>query len=164
MKKRFFAAVILFLLLTGCEKRPAEIAPEKLFEVTGGVTADGIQAGDGREKFISAYSGYTIQVAYDNLESSYLIMDIDKIPYQEDISTIIANFFIDGHPISERDLCRENRVEPTQLYALLSSSSYLHEHDVLYRYLRFEWSGGEIVDIEPGELNYNETYETPRLR
>lgn len=164
MKILFCAAAFLFLLLTGCEKMPAEIAPEELFEVTGGVTANGIQAGDGREQFISAYSDYTIQVAYDNPGSSYLIMDINKIPYQEDISAIIANFFIDGQPVSERELCTENNVEPTQLYALLSSSSYLHEHDVLYRYLRFEWSDGKIVSIEPGELNYNETYETPRLR
>ena len=163
MKINFCLAALLILLLTGCEKKPADTAPEELFEVTAGVTAAGIKAGDGPEEFIGAYRDYTVQVAYNSLESSYLIMDIDRIPYQDDISSIIANFFIDGEPVSENDLCEENRVAPTQLYALLSSPAYLRDHDVIYRYLRFRWEGGRISDIQSGELNYNETYETPRL-
>lgn len=164
MKRLFCAAALFALLLTGCEKQPADVAPAELFLVTGGVTADGVQPGDGPEQFISAYRDYTIQAAYHDLESSYLVMDIDKIPYEENISTIIANFFVDGKPVSEEELCRENKVKPAQLYALLSSPSYLRSHDVIYRYLRFDWSGGVITDIEPGELNYNETYETPQIR
>lgn len=164
MKKLFFAAALLLLLLTGCEKKPADIAPEKLFQVSGGVTADGVSVGDGPEQFIEAYKGYTIQAAYNNLESSYLVMDIDAIPYEKDISTIIANFFIDGDPVSEEELCEENNVKPTRLHDLLSSVSYLRSHDVIYRYLRFRWENGRIADIQPGELNYNETYEIPRLQ
>ena len=70
------------------EKKPADTAPEELFEVTAGVTAAGIKAGDGPEEFIGAYRDYTVQVAYNSLESSYLIMDIDRIPYQDDISSM----------------------------------------------------------------------------
>ena len=66
--------------------------------------------------------------------------------------------------MSEEELCAENKVEPTQLYALLSSSAYLREHSVVYRYLRFTWADGSISRIQSDELNYNETYETPTLR
>lgn len=162
MKRLYFVAVLL-LLLTGCEKRPAVIAPKELFQVTDGVTADGVREGDGPEQFIDAYKGYTIQVAYNHLESSYVIMDIDEIPYEEDISTIIANFFIDGKPVSEEELCTENKVKPTQLYTLLSSPEYLRDHNVVYRYLRFRWADGLIAGIQSDELNYNETYETPQI-
>ncbi len=164
MKRLCLISALLLLLLTGCEKKPAATAPEELFLLTDGVTADDIRSGDGPEEFISAYRGYTIQVAYNNLESSYVVMDVDKIPYKDDISTMIANFFVDDQPVSEEELCEENNVKPTQLYALLSSSAYLREHNVVYRYLRFRWADGRIADIQSDELNYNETYETPRLR
>ncbi len=162
--KKLFLTLLLLLLLTGCGKKPAATAPEELFHIADGMTADGIRPGDEPEQFIDAYEDYLIQVAYNNLESNYVVMDIDKIPYKEDISTMIANFFVDDKPVSEEELCRENNVKPTQLYALLSSSSYLREHNVVYRYLRFRWADGRIVDIQSDELNYNETYETPRLR
>ena len=165
MKRLCLIFILLLLLsLTGCEKKPATTAPKELFQVTDKVTNDGVQVGDGPEQFIDAYEDYLIQVAYNNLESSYVVMDIDEIPYEEDISTIIANFFVDGKPISEEDLCEENNVKPTQLYALLSSSAYLREHNVVYRYLRFRWAGGLIADIQSDELNYNETYEMPRIQ
>ena len=163
MKILYLAAAFL-LLLTGCEKRPAATAPEELFQITDGVTTEGIRTGDGPEQFIDAYEDYTIQVAYNNMESDYVVMDIDKIPYKEDISTMIANFFVDDEPVSEEELCEENKVKPTQLYALMSSSAYLREHNVVYRYLRFRWTDGLIADIQSDELNYNETYETPTLR
>lgn len=162
--KRLYIVVLLLLLLTGCEKKPAATAPEELFHVVGGVTADGIRAGDGPAQFISAYKDYLIQVAYNELESDYVVMDIDKIPYKENISTIIANFFVDGEPVSEEELCEENNVKPTQLYSLLSSHDYLREHNVVYRYLRFSWKDGLIAAIQSDELDYNETYETPRIR
>ena len=44
--KRLYIVALLLLLLTGCEKKPAATAPEELFHVVGGVTADGIRAGD----------------------------------------------------------------------------------------------------------------------
>ena len=163
MKKLFFI-ILLLLLLGGCGKKPAATAPKELFQITDGITADGVRSGDSPEQFIDAYEDYTIQVAYNNLESSYVVMDIDKIPYKEDISTIIANFFIDGEPVSEETLCEENKVKPTQLHALLSSPDYLHSHNVIYRYLRFRWADGKIAAIQLDELDYNETYETPQIR
>ena len=164
MKRLALLFLLLLLFLTGCGKKPAATAPEDLFQVTGGTTADGVRSGDGPEQFISAYEDYTIQVAYNDLESSYVVMDIDKIPYRDDISTMIANFFVDGEPVSEDELCEENHVQPTQLYALLSSPEYLRGHNVVYRYLRFRWADGMIAEIQSDELNYNETYETPRIR
>ena len=44
----------------------------------------------------------------------------------------------------------------------MSSHEYLRSHDVIYRYLVFDWEDGVITDIASEELNYNETYETPR--
>lgn len=164
MKRSCLLLPLLLLLLTGCGKEPAATAPEELFQVTDGVTADGVRSGDTPKQFIDAYKDYTIQVAYNNLESSYVVMDIDKIPYKEDISTMIANFFVDGEPVSEKELCEENNVQPTQLYALLSSPEYLRDHNVVYRYLRFRWADGLISGVQSDELNYNETYETPQIR
>ena len=100
MKRLCLIFSLLLLLLTGCGKKPAATAPEELFQVNGGVTADGVSAGVAPMQFIDAYKYYTVQVAYNNLESSYVVMDIDKIPYKEDVSTMIANFFVDSEPIS----------------------------------------------------------------
>lgn len=165
MKKPCYIFIFAFciLLLSGCGKKTRDAAPIELFQITDGVTAAGIQKGDEPQKFINAYKDYTIQVAFNNLESSYLIMSIDDIPYEKDISAIIASFFIDGTPISEETLCEDNNVKPTQLHDLLSSPPYLRDHEVIYRYLRFIWNDGKINRIESDELNYNETYETPRI-
>lgn len=164
MKRLCLIVVLLALLLTGCGKEPKATAPKELFQLNNGVTAEGVRTGDGSKAFIDAYRDYTIQVAYNDQASSYVVMDIDKIPYSDNISTMIANFFVDGEPVSEEALCKENKVEPTQLYALLSSPAYLREHSVVYRYLRFTWTDGKISGIQSDELNYNETYETPTLR
>ncbi|MDY3249838.1 MAG: hypothetical protein SOX32_05755 [Candidatus Choladocola sp.] len=161
MKKLLYVAVFIALLLTGCEKKTAEVAPESLFRMENGATADGVKCGDGPEEFRKAYSGYTIQVAYSNLESNYLVMSIDEIPYEEEIYTVIANFFINGKPVSESSLCRDNNIQGSELYDLLSSSEYLRTHEVIYRYLAFQWQDGRIADIASEELNYNETFETP---
>lgn len=164
MKKLLYLLSFCLLFLSGCEKKSADIAPAGLFEMDGEATSEGVRPGDGQEEFIRAYKGYTIQVAYSNLDSNYLVMSIDNIPYEDEISTMIANFFIDGKPVSEETLCTENDVEPSQLHSLLSSSAYLREHEVLYRYLRFSWEEGVIADIESDALNYNETFETPCIR
>ncbi len=115
-----------------------------------------------KSEFVKAYSNYVIQAAYTDVESSYMVMSINEIPYDENISTLIANFFIDNVPMSEEDICEENDIEDTELYALLSSSDYLREHEVIYRYLRFLWENSVITDIDTGEFNYNETYEVPK--
>ena len=88
-------------------------------------------------------------------------MSINRIPYNEPISTMIANFFINGEPVSDEEICRENEIEPEDLYSLLSSYEYLTSHEVIYRYLEFSWESGVIADINAGELYYNETFETP---
>lgn len=164
MKKLLYMSLFCLLFLSGCEKKSADIAPASLFEMEGEATSEGIRPGDGKKEFIKAYKGYTIQVAYSNLDSNYLIMSIDDIPYEDEISTMIANFFIDGKPVSEKTLCTENSVEPSQLHGLLSSSSYLREHEVLYRYLRFVWEEGVIASIDSDALDYNETFETPCIK
>ncbi len=164
MKRLCLIFSFFLLFLAGCGKKTVATAPKELFQVTDGVTADGVRPGDEAKQFIDAYKDYTIQVAYNNLESSYVVMDIDKIPYKEDISTMIANFFVDGESVSEEELCEENNVQPTQLYALLSSPEYLRSHNVVYRYLRFRWADGRVASVQSDELNYNETYETPRIR
>ena len=88
-------------------------------------------------------------------------MSIKEIPYQDSISTMIANFFVNGKPVSEETLCEDNNVPPSGLHSLLSSPDYLRKHEVIYRYLRFSWENGAIDEIESEELNYNETFETP---
>lgn len=90
-------------------------------------------------------------------------MSIDEIPYEKHISTLIATLFIDGEPVSEGDFCRENGIELSELPEYISSRAYLRRHDVIYRYLDFQWEGGVITDIYSGELNYNETFEAPHI-
>jgi hypothetical protein len=128
------------LLLSGCSRQSADVAPASLFELSGDVTSAGVQPGDDPETFIKAYKNYTIQVAYNDVASSYLTMSIDEIPYDRPISAMIANFFIDDEPVSEDTLCKQNDVSPSELYSLLSSTAYLQQHDVIYRYLRFQWT------------------------
>lgn len=163
MKKLLYIIFFSLLLLSGCEKKTAEIAPAALFVMAGNTTAAGVQPGDDADAFIKAYKDYTIQVAYSDLDSNYLVMSIEDIPYEDPISTMIANFFINGTPVSEEDLCEENDIEPSGLHELLSSAAYLRSHEVIYRYLRFRWEDGVITEIESEELNYNETFEVPYI-
>ena len=161
MKRLLYMILFSLLLLTGCEKQTADYAPAALFQMNGETTAAGIAPGDGKDAFIKAYQDYTIQVAYSDPESQYLVMSIKEIPYQDSISTMIANFFINGKPVSEETLCEDNKIPPSDLHTLLSSPEYLRKHEVIYRYLRFSWENGTIDKIESEELNYNETIETP---
>lgn len=163
MKKLLYVIMFSILFLSGCEKKTLDTAPAELFLMEGGETAAGVSVGDGPEEFIDAYSDYTIQVAYSDQTSGYLVMSIKEIPYGERISAIIATLFVDGAPVSEEDICEENQIEPEELPDLISSSSYLRKHDVVYRFLDFRWEDGIIADISSSELNYNETYEVPRM-
>ncbi len=161
MKKLLYIAVLSALFLSGCEKKSADFAPESLFEMSGDSTAAGIMPGDDSEAFIKAYSGYTTQVAYLDDGSQYAAMPIEKIPYGDHISVLIATLFIDGEPVSEEKLCRDNDWEPDALHSHLSTPAYLRRHEVIYRYLSFTWKDSVITDITSEELNYNETFETP---
>ncbi|MCC8104170.1 MAG: hypothetical protein LIP11_18590 [Clostridiales bacterium] len=163
MKKLQLILLVAVLLLTGCEKNEQAVASADVFTIENGVTHDGVSIGDGKSEFIDAYSDYVIQAAYTDVDFSYLVMSINKIPYDENISTLIANFFIDEEPMSEETICKENEIEDEDLYSLLSSSTYLRAHEVIYRYLRFTWEDSVITDIDIGEFNYNETYEVPKL-
>ncbi|MCC8107357.1 MAG: hypothetical protein LIO99_15400 [Clostridiales bacterium] len=162
IKKSFSFLLLSVLLLTGCEKEEQQVASAELFEITDGITFNGVQVGDGKTEFIEAYSDYIIQAAYTDTDSSYMVMSINEIPYDENISTLIANFFIDEEPVSEEKICEDNNIEYTELYDLLSSTDYLRAHEVIYRYLRFLWEDSVITDIDSGEFNYNETYEVPK--
>lgn len=163
MKKLLYIILFLPVFLSGCEKNSAKFAPASLFVLQDQVTASGIQAGDSPKAFQKAYQDYTIQVAFLDQPSNYRIMNISRIPYEEPISTLIANFFIDEVPVSDDLLCSENNISLSELPALLASPAYLQKHDVVYRYLNFQWKDGVIASIQSEELNYNETYETPRL-
>ena len=160
-KHLFLAAVFSCLILTGCTGKTPGPAPQKLFQLTGGVTADGIQAGDGAEEFRRAYADYEILVSTSGEDIPQEAMPIGRIPYDKNIVTMIANFFIDGRPMSPQDICGEEQIEPEDLFDLLSSEEYLRGHEVLYRYLVFYWENGTIQRIASEELNYNETYEVP---
>ncbi len=163
MKKLLFILLFCALFLIGCEKNTQTIATEEVFEIKDGVTSDGVKIGDGKTEFIEAYNPYIIQTAYTDSASGYRVMSIGKIPYDENISTLIATFFIDGKPVSEEEICVQNEIEEEDLYSLLSSSDYLRSHDVIYRYLRFNWEDSRITGIDSSELNYNEAYEVPCL-
>ena len=130
--------------------------------MNGEATAAGVCPGDGPEEFKAAYRVYTLQVAWNDAESNFMVMSPDQIPYDEEISTMIATLFIDGKPVDPEALCKEQDIQSDQIHDVLSSPDFLRKHDVIYRYLVFEWSDNEIVDIYSEELNYNETFETPR--
>ena len=140
-KKLLYILFISLLLLSGCEKKSTKIAPASLFVLDGNVTSEGIRPGDGPDAFKKAYRSYTLQVAW----------------------TIITSLFINGKPVTEAQVCSDNDIEGDALYTLLSSPDYLRKHEVIYRYLDFDWKGGYIADISSEELNYNETFETPCL-
>ena len=161
MKKLLYLFLFSALFLTGCEKKTSQTAPESLFQLKNGETSDGLKIGDTPSEFRKAYRDYTIQIAYDEPDAVLRIVPMNQIPFEEDIFTIIACFFINGTPISEEDICEENRIEPSALHDLLSSGDFLRSHEVIYRYLVFEWQDGVIVDIDSNELNYNETFEIP---
>ncbi len=163
MKKLLYLFVFSMLFLSGCEKKLSQTAPADLFVMDGSATAAGIKVGDGPDEFIQAYSDYVIQAAYRNESSGYLVMSIRDIPYEDPISTLIATLFIDGEPVSEESFCRENDIELSELPDFISSRAYLRRHDVIYRYLDFQWENGVITDIYSGELNYNETFEAPHI-
>lgn len=163
MKKLLCILLFAALFLAGCEKKLQDTAPAAVFQVTDGIASSGVAVGDGKAEFIAAYSDYIIQAAFTDLDSSYVQMDIDRIPYSENISTLIANFFIDETPVSEAEICEENDIRISGLHALLSSYEYLRAHTVVYRYLRFTWENGAITEIDCNELNYNETYGVPCL-
>lgn len=162
MKKLLFSAVLALLFLTGCEKITTIPAPSSLFVLTNGVTADGVQAGDGKKEFMSAYQDYEILVSLSPSEIPSESMPMQRIPFERKISTMIANFFINDTPMTPEDICREEGIESEQLLDLISSDEYLRKHEVLYRYLIFYWEDGSITRITSEELNYNETYETPK--
>ncbi len=164
MKKLPLLLLFLALFLTGCEKNTSQIATADVYNVTNGVTNDGVKVGDGKDAFKAAYNNYIIQVAHtDTAYSSYTVTPMKKIPFDEPISTLIATFFIDNQPLAEEEICSENDIEEEELLDLLSSPSYLQAHEVIYRYLRFNWEDGLITDIDSSELNYNESYEVPML-
>lgn len=161
MKKLLYITLFFLLFLTGCEKKSVGPAPESVFLVTDQITADGVKCGDGADEFKKAYGAYRIQVIYGTLGSSFVPTAISDIPFDKEITTVIANFFIDGTPVLEETICRENGIDDSGLFSLLSSSNYLRSHEVIYRYLAFDWSDGVITDITSGELNYNESYDIP---
>ena len=162
-KKLLYIFFISLLLLSGCEKKSTKIAPASLFVLDGNVTSEGIRPGDGPDAFKKAYRSYTLQVAWTDVDSNYMVMSPDEIPYDENISTIITSLFINGKPVTEAQVCSDNDIEGDALYTLLSSPDYLRKHEVIYRYLDFDWKNGLIADISSEELNYNETFETPCL-
>lgn len=162
MKKLLFSAVFALFFLTGCEKITTAPAPLSLFTLTGETTADGVRVGDGSKEFKAAYQDYEILVSLSPSEIPDEVMSMRRIPFDRKITTMIANFFIDGTPMTPEDICQEEGIDSDQLLDRLSSEEYLRKHEVLYCYLIFYWEGGVITHIASEELNYNETYETPK--
>ena len=122
----------------------------------------GVCPGDGPEEFKAAYRDYTLQVAWNDAESNFMVMSPDQIPYDEEISTMIATLSLTPKPVDPEAFCKEQNIPFRSDPRRAQLPDFLRKHDVIYRYLVFEWSDSEIVDIYSEELNYNETFETPR--
>lgn len=161
MTKLLYLLLISLLFLTGCEKNTVAPAPAELFVLSGDTTAAGVSVGDGPEAFKEAYRDYEILVSESDSEIPYEAVTAGRIPYKNDIVTMIANFFINGKPMTTEQLCKKQAVSMDGLPALLSSTTFLREHEVIYRYLLFYWEDGKVSRIESEELNYNETFEVP---
>ena len=161
IKHLLFVAAFCCLVFTGCADEETVPAPQKLFQLTDGVTSAGVQAGDGEKEFREAYTGYEILVSSSGKDIPQEVMPIRRIPYNKNIATMIANFFIDNQPMSPQDICEKEQIDSEDLFDLLSSEEYLRSHEVIYRYLVFYWKNGTIQKITSEELNYNETYEVP---
>lgn len=161
MTKLLYLLLFFLLFIAGCEKNPVTPAPAELFVLSGDTTAAGISVGDGPEAFKEAYEDYEILVSDSDSEIPNEAFSVRKIPYKDDIVTMIANFFINGKPMTAEQLCKKQDVSMDGLATLLSSATFLREHEVIYRYLLFYWEDGKISRIESEELNYNETFEVP---
>lgn len=161
MTKLLYLLLLFLIFIAGCEKKPVTPAPAELFVLTGDTTSAGISVGDGPKAFKEAYQDYEVLVSDSDSEIPNEAIPINRITYQDDIVTMIANFFINGKPMTAEQLCKSQDVSMDALTGLLSSSTFLREHEVLYRYLLFYWENGKIRRIESEELNYNETFEVP---
>lgn len=161
MKKLLYLVAFFFIFMTGCEKNTTVPAPAELFLLSGDTTSSGVSIGDGARIFQEAYHDYEILVSRSADEIPNEPTAIRRIPYKEEITTMIANFFINGKPMTAEQLCKEEEVSMDSLTSLISSPSFLQKHEVLYRYLLFYWKDGKITKIESEELNYNETFEVP---
>lgn len=161
MTKLLYLLLFSFLFVAGCEKNPVTPAPEELFVLSGETTAAGVSVGDGPEVFKEAYQDYEVLVSESDSEIRNEAVPVSRIPYKKEIATMIANFFINGKPMTAEQLCKKQEVSMDGLSALLSSPTFLKEHEVIYRYLLFYWEDGKISHIESDELNYNETFEVP---
>ena len=111
MKKLLYIFLFAVLILSGCEKKQELLAPASLFVMDGEATAAGVCPGDGPEEFKAAYRDYTLQVAWNDAESNFMVMSPDQIPYDEEISTMIATLFIDAKPVDPEAFCKEQNIQ-----------------------------------------------------
>ncbi len=155
MKKSFIILLLSVIMLTGCGKE-ALLLTEADYELNleSNTTSKGIGIGATPEAFLEAYGDYNIETTIDG--GPYQAIPNDEIPFTDSIKTILPTFFIDGLPMTIRQICEANDIERIELLPLLSSAEYLQDHTVAYHYIIFSWENGVITNIHSEYMDYNE--------
>ncbi len=124
---------------------------------TSGKSTKEIGVGDGYEAFVDAYKDYDLAIASVEAQKDYTYQSLapSDIPFDQDIRIIVPTFFINDEAQSVTDICEANSIDKDSLLSLLTSSDFLANNKVVYKYLVFDFSGGVITNMTSEELDFN---------
>lgn len=157
MSKKIIAALSLSLMLSGLaagcgEEKPLLSPTDYDLDAETAQTIRGVKIGDNADAFLAAYKDYDI---LSNEGDGYRFLSTEEIPFDENLTTILPSFFIDGAAIDIDSFCEDNEIEKNALLSYLTDEGYLEHHAVVYRYLIFDWENGKIKDIRSESMDYN---------
>lgn len=159
MKKTIITSISLFaltsMLLSGCGESRLPVVDD--YTVKKDTTSEGITIGSDFASFAEAYSEYPIQIlSSDGSYQSYSLPSPEEASsISEDMTLMTSFFFIDGIAVPTSQLKEEIGITSSELNEYLRSSEYLNSHEVIFRYILFEFDDGKVSDIEADYLNYN---------
>lgn len=156
MKKMIVSLILTFSLsfLCACgEKKPLLSATDYDLDAETAQTIRGVKIGDGADVFLAAYKDYDILSSVDG--GDYQFLATEEIPFDQNLTTILPSFFVDGTAVEIDSFCENNNIEKDTLLAFLTDEAYLDHHAVVYQYLVFEWENGVIKDIRSESMDYN---------
>lgn len=149
----------VMLALTGCEQIEEPELSALSVDSTQ-TTGTGIGIGASFDDFVKAYGMYHIQrpTAEGSFEAFEIVKPEKDMPYEtEDAVLMVSGFFVDEAPVSTEELKQMTGCESIEeLSETLSSTGFLQEHRVVFKYILFTVNANEITDIAGDYLDYNE--------
>lgn len=157
MKKMIVSLMLtcsLALPLCACgEEKPLLSATDYDLDAETAQTIRGVKIGDSPDVFLAAYKDYDILSSVDG--GDYQFLPTEEIPFDQNLTTILPSFFVDGTAVEIDSFCENNNIEKEALLGFLTDEAYLEHHTVVYQYLVFEWENGVIKDIRSESMDYN---------